>query len=75
MRDILFAAILLSVLDILLEPIAIWMMPYLVLGPWAALGVVVLFPVCAWLVLLLLPTDTKRKGRRRTSPQLTRRIA
>ena len=61
-RGILFAAIWLSILDLFIEPIGIWTMPWRVLGPLATLGAVLLFPVFAWLVLLVLPTNASQRG-------------
>ncbi len=59
LRHIAGATLLLCILDLFIQPIGIWTMNYRIICPVLTIGVVLVFPLFAWLVLFFLLINRK----------------
>jgi len=63
LQHIAGATLLLCILDLFIQPIAIWTMNYRIMCPVLTIGAVLVFPLFAWLVLFFLPVNQKSANR------------
>ncbi len=64
LRHIAGATLLLCILDLFIRPISMWTMNYRIICPALNIGMVLVFPLFAWLVLFFLPINRKSVERR-----------